>query len=155
MTFWDWALEVYARPGVSDACLQLQDSHGQCASYLLWAAWAAHEGRALDARTLARGASLARTWEKTAVRPLRQARRGMKAPLPGMADDAREAARGQVKAAELAAERVLMLSLEALVPQERGAAPALFAALADAARAWGDAPPTEALRDLLENLAER
>ena len=38
MSLWDWALEVYARPGVPDTCLVLQDDHGQNTSYLLWAA---------------------------------------------------------------------------------------------------------------------
>ncbi|OZA82811.1 MAG: TIGR02444 family protein, partial [Caulobacter sp. 39-67-4] len=43
MTLWDWALQVYARQDVADACLSLQDAHGQNVPYLLWAAWAAGE----------------------------------------------------------------------------------------------------------------
>jgi uncharacterized protein (TIGR02444 family) len=39
--FWEWALDAYARPGVAEACLELQDVHGQNVPLLLWAAWAA------------------------------------------------------------------------------------------------------------------
>ena len=50
---WDWTLAAYAQPGVADACLRLQDQHGQNTSLLLWAVWAEAAdadqlGRALD-----------------------------------------------------------------------------------------------------------
>ena len=41
MSYWDWAVEVHGRPGVDEALTTLQDHHGQCVAYLLWAAWAA------------------------------------------------------------------------------------------------------------------
>ena len=40
MGIWDWALEAYAQPGVPEACLALQDAHGQNTSLLLWAVYA-------------------------------------------------------------------------------------------------------------------
>src|SRR5262249_34016824 len=40
MSLWEWTLEAYARPGVPEATLSLQDRHGQNTSYLLWAVWA-------------------------------------------------------------------------------------------------------------------
>ncbi len=46
-----------------------------------------------------------------------------------------------------------MDALEALSPQGRGRALPLASALADAAGAWGAAPPLQVLRDLAENLA--
>jgi uncharacterized protein (TIGR02444 family) len=153
VSLWDWALEAYARPGVQDVCLKLQDSHGQCVPYLLWAAWAAADGQVVSAPTLSRGAAMARAWDEAAVGPLRQVRRRLKTPHAGIADTARDAARAQVKAAELAAERALMDALEALSPQGRGQATPLASALADAAGAWGAAPPLQVLRDLAENLA--
>ena len=33
MAIWEWALGAYARPDVSDACLALQDDHGQNVSF--------------------------------------------------------------------------------------------------------------------------
>jgi uncharacterized protein (TIGR02444 family) len=155
MSFWDWALAAYARPGVADSCLELQDDHGQCVPYLLWAAWAAADGRPLSAQLLAQGAALARAWEATAVGPLRQARRRLKSPLVGLDDGAREAVRRQVKAAELAAERAVMDALQALSPSGSGPALPLAPALTDAARASGSEPPLQALRALAQNLAGR
>jgi len=152
MTLWDWSLEIYARPGVEGACLALQDDHGQCVPFLLWAAWAAVDGRTLSAPILACGAAMARAWEEAAVGPLRQTRRRMKSPLIGMDDDAREAARGQVKTAELAAERAVMQALQALSPPAPGPALPLAPALSDAARAWAPDPPLQALHALAENL---
>ena len=45
---WTWAVAAYGREGVSEACLELQDIHGQTVPLLLWTAWAAGTGRALD-----------------------------------------------------------------------------------------------------------
>ncbi|MBX3481539.1 MAG: TIGR02444 family protein [Caulobacter sp.] len=146
-TFWDWALAAYARPGVPDACLSLQDDHGQQTAYLLWAAWAA-PGDAV----LATGAELARHWELTILGPLRQSRRALKPALPPVDDTARLALREEVKAVELAAERLLMESLEALAgPASSEARASDF--LSRAAATWGDPPPPEALETLARALA--
>ena len=75
LDLWDWANAAYARPGVEALCLELQDHHGHCVSYLLWAAWAAREGRELDAAALGEAVSLAGDWDAKALRPLRLARR--------------------------------------------------------------------------------
>ncbi len=150
MTFWTWALEAYGRPGAAQACLDLQDQHGQCVPYLLWAAWAAREGRPLARPTLDAGAELAARWDAAAVGPLRAARRAMKQAVPGMADAAREALRAKVKALELQAEQRLIETLEAMSPAAGPAAlppkPALVAAVA----AW----PAEASEAALDRLAQ-
>ena len=98
MRLWTWALEAYAHPGAAQACLDLQDRFGQCVPYLLWAAWAATEGRVLDARALLDGADLCDGWQEAAVAPLRAARRAMKPSVEGIADGAREALRAAVRA---------------------------------------------------------
>ena len=150
MKFWTWALEAYARPGVAEACLDLQDRHGQCVPYLLWAAWAAKAGRPLDRSALDAGADVAARWEASAVGPLRAARRAMKASVPGVADAAREALRAEVKALELQAEQLLIESLEALAPGPGEAALLLGPALAQAAAAW----PAEASEAALDRLTQ-
>jgi uncharacterized protein (TIGR02444 family) len=147
MSLWGWVLEAYERPGVPQACLALQDEHGQNTSLLLWAAWAG----TLDEPGLTMAASTARDWEKTAVGPLRAVRRALKAPSPPVADAARESLREAVKAAELQAERILMETLESLGLRGE-ASPA--AAMAAATRAWGGRPPTAALRDLADALGD-
>ena len=143
---WDWILAAYERPGVPQICLRLQDEHEQNTSFLLWAVWAGIEDQAL----LERGAQAARTWDETALGPLRAVRRALKAPLAPTPDAAREGLREDVKAAELRAERVLVETLEALSGASSGASAS--DALAAASRAWGRTAPGEALAALAEAL---
>ncbi len=152
MSYWDWAVAVHGREGVDTALTGLQDVHGQCVSYLLWAGWAADEGRPLEAVLLAQGAALARHWEAAATGPLRQARRELKAPAPPVDDEARAALREQVRKAEFAAERLLMETLEALAPAPEGAPRAIAQALVEAALAWSPAVPESELKDLAARL---
>jgi len=151
-SYWDWAVQVHGRPGVDAALTGLQDAHGQCVAYLLWAAWAAAEGRPLDPATLAAGADLAAQWEAAATGPLRQARRALKPALPPVDDAAREALRDQVRKAEFAAERLLMETLEAMAATPGGASPDVVAALLAASGAWRVPAPAEVLNDLGQRL---
>jgi uncharacterized protein (TIGR02444 family) len=139
---WEWTLEAYAQAGVPEACLALQDQHGQNTSFLLWAVWA----EAADPDLLARAADMARRWDSLALAPLRAVRRALKPPFDGVAADPREGLREDVKAAELRAERVLMEALEAMT-QDQGGAHALDA-LRAAVRAWGTPAPDAALAAL-------
>lgn len=146
MAIWEWALEAYARPGVPEACLKLQDTHGQNTSLLLWAVHA----ETTDADLLKRAAEAAKAWDRTALVPLRSVRRGLKPPLPPFEDHARQALRDEVKALELAAERLLLETLERLV-EGQGGAPALMA-LQAASAAWGDPAPDNVLAELASAL---
>jgi uncharacterized protein (TIGR02444 family) len=146
MSLWDWTLEAYARPGVPEACLRLQDGFDQNTSLLLWAVWA----EARDPDLLARAAELARSWETLALVPLREVRRALKPPFPPVDDGAREGLREDVKAAELRAERVLMETLEAITGPQAGAH--ALDALRAAAAAWGRPVPGEDLAALASAL---
>jgi uncharacterized protein (TIGR02444 family) len=146
---WPWALEVYARPDVAAACLNLQDNHGQNVPYLMWAAWAAGEGRVADPKA---AALLVRRWDAEVGSPLRGVRRVLKAPRDFVDDEAREAFRGEVKAVELQGEKVLMESLEA-ISGDPGPALDLLEALIVAAKASGDPPRDAALMQLAKALA--
>ena len=142
MKLWDWAGAAYARPGVEALCLELQDEHGQCVSYLLWAAWAAAEGRAVDSAGLAAAVDTARNWEARVIAPLRTRRRELKG--------AARAIRDTLKAEELAAERALLEQLEVAAPAPAEASITLQTALHRAAAAWGTNIPTS----LLDRLAD-
>ena len=150
--FWDWALSAYARPGVAQACLDLQDEHGQCTPYLLWAAWAAQSGRGLDEAMLVKGADLAHRWEPVFIKPVRAVRRALKPVLDGVADDLREALREQVKAVELAAEKTLMLSLEALALVAPSGSVTVQQALEQATALWAPSAPKNSLMALSQHL---
>ena len=147
MSLWDWSLKAYVREGVADACLTLQDDHGQNTSLLLWAVWA----ETSDPQQLARAADIARRWERLALAPLRAMRRTLKPALAGVSDASREGLREDVKAAELRAERVLLEALEDL-GGDRGGAPAL-AALMAASTAWAGGAANRAPDNTLAALA--
>ncbi len=149
---WDWAVTAYARQGVSETCLTLQDKDGQNVPLLLFGAWAATTGRALDDEAVEAACDVARAWDEAAVAPLRAVRRALKAPLLDMDSTAREEVRERVKAAELLAERRLLEDLEPLA----GGVAAVRDALADMvrlSREWGGPLPRPALARLAERLA--
>ena len=142
MSLWDWTLEAYGQPGVPQACLALQDDHGQNTPLLLWAVWA----EAADEALLARAADAARRWQAIALDPIRTVRRALKAPMPPVADALREGLRQDVKAAELRAERILMETLEDMGGGHGGAH--ALEALTAASKAWGKPAPAESLAAL-------
>jgi uncharacterized protein (TIGR02444 family) len=147
MELWDWTLGAYGRPGVPEACLALQDQHGQMTSFLLWAVWA----ETTDAALLDRAADVARRWDGLALSPIREVRRALKPAFDGVSDGAREGLREDVKAAELRAERVLMEALEAITPRPAGGH--ALDALKAASTAWGTPAPDAALAQLAAALS--
>ena len=146
MALWDWMLKAYAQPGVPEACLALQDGHGQNTSLLLWAVWA----EVADPKLLADAAEVAHRWESLALSPLRAVRRALKPAVPGVDDGTKDRLREDVKAVELHAERVLTETLEGL-NDGKGGAHAL-AALEAASAAWGKPAPADALAALASAL---
>ena len=153
MTLWDWAVQAYARPGVSDACLELQDVGGQNVCLLLWAAWAVETGQTLDADARADACDIARAWEDAAVAPLRAVRRRLKGRILDMDDAARQAVRDQVKAVELLAERHLLAALETASRPAGRPAPPLTDALAAVCRDWSGTAPRALLTPLIDRLS--
>jgi uncharacterized protein (TIGR02444 family) len=139
---WDWAVAVYARPGVQEALLDLQDQFGQCVPLLLTAAWAAADGRAFDEESLEAAADAARAYDGTIIAPLRAIRRTLKAPVPDLDEPARLALREQVKA------------LEAIAPAAGASrATPLADGLVAAARAWTRVVPRAVLVALAARLS--
>jgi len=153
MRLWDWAVRAYGEPGVSEACLALQDSHEQNVPLLLWAGWTAATGRRPDADDIEGACDIARAWEETTVAPLRAVRRTLKGPHPDMDAAARETVRQQVKAVELEAERRLLEALEALVSSAQVGPPRpALDAMVETARVWSRVTPRPALARLAEAL---
>ncbi|QTF92644.1 TIGR02444 family protein [Halomonas sp. BM-2019] len=108
---WDFALALYARPGVEAACLALQDEAGVDVCELLWRCWLLHHG-ARPGPSAEAGLAAVRCWQAEVTVPLRALRRRLKpeaATHSGIAS-LREA----LKHAELEAERETLGRLEAL-----------------------------------------
>jgi uncharacterized protein (TIGR02444 family) len=134
--FWDYSLELYRRPGVEDACLELQRRHGLDVNLLLLCCWLGARGVALDRATLQRAELAVRDWQVEVVRPMRAVRRRLKIKLEnpdpmsvheGWPDLAR-ALRRRALALEIDAERLAQLALArstADLPQGTAPGPSL------------------------------
>jgi uncharacterized protein (TIGR02444 family) len=115
--FWDFSLRVYGQAGVAPACLALQDRHGLDVNVLLLCCWLGHCQKAKPRPAeIARLADAVAAWHNDVVRPLRQARRRLKAPGPAIAPALAEALRQEVKRLELDAEHIEQLALAAQLP---------------------------------------
>ena len=102
---WAFSLTVYGGDEVPDECLALQERLGLDVNILLFAAFiGAVEGVRLEISDIAAANAEVAHWQADIVRPLRHARRALK-PMSA------EGLRAQVKAAELAAEKIELASL--------------------------------------------
>ncbi len=102
---WRYALALYARPGVEQCCLQLQDQ-GAAINRLLLACWLGQRGVPVDE---ARWQALPAEWRQEITEPLRQIRyrvRALQAQQPEVGGCYRA-----LRQAELAAEQVELMQL--------------------------------------------
>ena len=106
---WSFSLTLYARPGIEQACLQLQ-AGGVSVCLLLCAAWLGQRGIACDEQRLQQLRGVAQAWDADVVQPLRALRVQWK--VAATQDAELHSLREQVKALELEAERNLLLRLE-------------------------------------------
>ncbi len=65
--FWQFSLAFYARPGVADACLQLQDDAGVDVNVMFYVLFLATQRRQIDRTDAARVDSLVKKWRELAV----------------------------------------------------------------------------------------
>lgn len=110
---WDFALRLYAAPGVGEACLVLQDESGIDVPVLLFSAWLAKQSMALTEAELVRIDGLVFEWRNEVVKPLRAIRRRLKnGPYPAPTKET-ETLRNGVKGVELNSEKIELAVLEA------------------------------------------
>src|SRR5579864_5335585 len=100
--FWRFSLALYARPGVADALIALQDRAARDVNLILFGLWVgATRGHRLAGGELAVAEAVAAAITDAAVAPLRRLRRRLK----GAADPDLLALRRRVAGLEIAAER--------------------------------------------------
>ncbi len=115
--FWNFSIRVYGQPGVAEACLALQNQHGLDVNLLLYCCWIGTSRGAIRESDMKSAFEFSATWSANVVRPLREVRswmktvRGQSECIP-LADSM--AVRADVKATELAAERLQQIGLESL-----------------------------------------
>ena len=108
---WSFSLATYARPGVEDACLQLQTA-GVNVCLLLCGLWLEQRGASCDEQRAGQLQALTGPWDIGVVQPLRTLRMQWKARA--VDDGVLKGMREQVKALELEAERTLLSRLEGI-----------------------------------------
>jgi len=107
--FWNYSLRIYARPGVADACISLQDRHGCDVNVLLLCLWLAETRRSVlegsDIEAVQRSAAAA---NKHYVQPVRSVRHWFKLwRQDAITVEPYASAYAALKAAELGGERLV------------------------------------------------
>lgn len=117
---WSFSLDLYARPGVEQACLTLQKA-GASVCLLLCGLWLAQRGVACNERRLLQLQQLADTWDMEVIQPLRALRTQWKDRA--QQDTELDSLREEIKKLELEAERQLLKRLEAATTDWPGGRP--------------------------------
>lgn len=112
--FWRFSLQFYRLPGVSDACVALQDEYGVDVNLLLFLLWRASEARLLSADEVKTLDDKVRDWRNLSVIPIRDARRRLKHARTLIDSGQQEVFRTKIKTIELEAERLQQQALYAL-----------------------------------------
>jgi uncharacterized protein (TIGR02444 family) len=155
---WRFSLALYARPGVADALIAIQDRAGRDVNVILFGLWlAVSRGHPLAAAELAAAEAAIAQINEAAVAQLRQLRRQLKQA----ADPDLQALRRRVATLEIAAERRVQYRLAGSLSGEHHTAPAgdrLGVAQANLALILGGAarsPEAGALTQALAGLIRR
>lgn len=114
--FWQFSLEVYAKPQVAELCLALQDEHGFDVNILLLCLWLAQgRGMALSQSEIGNLLGGVAALNENMIWPVRGARRWAKLWLQRAPDlqavAAREKLYTSLKATELQMERQIQIEL--------------------------------------------
>jgi uncharacterized protein (TIGR02444 family) len=114
--FWNYSLGVYAKSGVADACIELQDEFGLDVNILLACLWfsATGSGR-LESDLIRECLVQSRDWQDNVVKSLRTVRRYSKREPTELSDDLRATFRPRLQAVELDAEHVEQLQISAVL----------------------------------------
>jgi uncharacterized protein (TIGR02444 family) len=155
--FWRFSLALYARPGVSEALLGLQDRAGRDVNLILFGLWlGATQGREIDAAELA-AAEAAIAPLNAVVAEVRALRRRLK----DATDPDLRTLRRRILSLELTAERRVqyrLATIPAIEPARKAAAGRLATAKANLTLSLGntaDSPEADMLRRAIAALLRK
>ena len=121
--FWNWSIKTYAAPGVSQACLLLQDRHAVDVNVVLYAVWVAEShGVELSDADIDSAVRRVVDWHALVVGGLRRIRSELKENPHGAPPHLAASLRERVKALELDAEHLEQLMLSSEPPNDRATA---------------------------------
>lgn len=115
--FWDFSIQLYGKPGVAQACLQLQDCCDMDVNLLLYCYWYGVSFGRFDPLLLQQVYEFSCTWKQGIVQPLRSVRQWMKNQTQLVSEkQARQfqELRERVKLEELDAEKIQQEMIEAI-----------------------------------------
>lgn len=98
--FWQFCLSWYARPGVSQACIELQDKLGLNVNLMLLLCWCEQQKLQLSFDQIERLGLSLKVWSEKYTQPLRQLRRQI-----ALEDHADESVKHAIFDAEMALEK--------------------------------------------------
>lgn len=111
---WTFAINLYQHKALAEHCLKLQDEYRVNINILLWCIWCGEEGMPIDEARLDLAALEIHAWHGQMVEPLRTIRRAMKNFDAAQKNKSLASCYEQMKAAELALERVELSMLAQL-----------------------------------------
>lgn len=106
--FWAFSVDVYKRPGVEAAALNLQDEQGFDVNLVLWCLWLGSEGR-IAGKVLQTALTIVDQWNEAVTHKVRPLRRS----IQGVAGA--ETVYRKLLDAELECERLIQTRLDALL----------------------------------------
>ncbi len=113
--FWNYSLDLYARQGVAEACLELQDAYRLDVNLLLFCFWHSEAYGEIDQELMAAVVKLSQLWRAQVVEPLRNTRSWMK--LHANPDERFNSLRERIKEDELLAEKYQQEQIETLASE--------------------------------------
>jgi len=116
-SFWDFSVRLYAKPGVEQACLALQNQFGLEVNNVLFCLWHGQRRGVFSQSTMLQMVEFSNQWHTNIVCPLRSTRSWMKGRknLIDATEDNFENLRNAIKKLELQAERLQQDQLQSMV----------------------------------------
>lgn len=110
--FWDFSLSVYGKPGVSHACIAVQDRHIIDVNFLLLSLWHGHSGKGrISVAAMEKANALFLPWNQEIVCALRAIRERLKDGFDGIPEDHLKGMRESVLSLEIECEHIEHLAM--------------------------------------------
>ena len=110
--FWSYSTDVYQRPELESACLNMQNQHQADVNILLYCCWVGEKQIRLSENDMQTLIKTSQPWQKNILIHLRAARTTLKTSSIIIPDEQRKQTRDNICEMELNAEHMAQLALE-------------------------------------------